>query len=137
MTRQNLRTARIGFALLLLIVTYLTVTPNPDDTGQGFALAQWIAEVFLGNGSIGDKVAHFMAYGALGTSAFLAQLRERGRQFLVPLALAGYGVLLEFIQGLGGVRTPELADAIANGSGAIVGFYGTSLLQIFIKKVRR
>ena len=47
---------------------------------------------------------------------------------IVMLAL--YGVALEGLQGLGGVRDPELADALANGLGALAGYPVVALLLV-------
>jgi len=118
----NVRIWRGVFAMLFLIVSYLTVTPNPDDSGAGMALTRWLASLFLGNPGLSDKIAHFLAYGALGGSAALARLPWFKKIWAAPLGLAAYGVVLEGVQALGGVRSPEFADAIANALGAVVGF---------------
>ena len=126
--------ARGLFLVLLSIVTWLTVTPNPDDTQTGFALMRWVSELLLGNAELNDKVAHFAAYGALGVSAFFANIRLLGRQIWTVIALAIYGAFLEVLQGLGGVRQPEIADAVANMLGAISGFgIGFLALRLFRK----
>lgn len=114
--------ARIIFALLFVIVTYLTLTPNPDDTKSGMAITRWLAVLLLGQEDLGDKVAHFAAYGALGTFAVLSRIRFFGATLFTILALAIYGACLEGLQGLAAVRTPELADAVANALGAIGGW---------------
>ena len=74
MTISSLTLARSVFFSLLAIVTWLTVTPNPDDTQTGFALMRWVSEILFGNADLNDKVAHFAAYGALGFSAFFARM---------------------------------------------------------------
>ena len=114
--------ARIGFVLLFLVVTYLTLTPNPEDTEGGLAFTRWIAQALFGDEAFGDKVAHFIAYAALGGAAVIAELRIFGRMTVTILALAAYGLLLEGAQGLMGVRTPDLSDALANAIGALSGF---------------
>lgn len=116
------RFSRIQFAAILLLVTYLTLTPNPDETAPGLAFTRWLATMFFGDGAAGDKIAHFLAYAALGASAALAQIRIGGRAVGAVAALAAYGAALEGAQGFGGARQPELADAIANGLGAAAGF---------------
>jgi len=114
--------ARVVFALLFALVTWLTVTPNPDDTEAGFKVVRWIASVLFGDPERGDKVAHFAAYGVLGASAVFAKFSLFGKRLWIPLGLAAYGAMLEGVQGLGGVRTPEAVDAIANALGAVAGF---------------
>lgn len=114
--------ARALFAALLLLVTYLTVTPNPDDTEMGMALTRWLAALIFGDSALGDKVAHFLAYAMLGASAALAQVKIGGRGLYAVIALMAYGAALEGVQGMMGVRFPEFADALANSLGAGVGF---------------
>ena len=123
--------ARAVFALLLGAVTWLTLTPSPEDADAGFKVMRWIANLLLGDSALGDKVAHFTAYAALGVSAFWARL---GASFWPPLALAGYGAALEIVQGMGGVRSPELADGFANMAGAIVGYIAALMLTRFFSK---
>ncbi len=126
--------ARGLFAALFILVTYLTLTPNPEDTDAGFALARWVAVFVLGDSGLADKVAHFMAYGALGAAAFLARFDLFRTRWALPLALAGYGAALEGMQGLGGVRSPELADAVANFLGVVTAYAGATLLAKFTKE---
>lgn len=114
--------ARFIFAALLAFVTWLTVTPDPSGAAAGFDFANRLAEWFFGDPSLGDKAGHFLAYLALGASAALARIRVLGRAVVTVGALAVYGAALEAAQALGGVREPELADAIANGLGAALGF---------------
>jgi len=126
--------ARMLFAVLFFIVTFLTLTPNPEDADAGFAVTRWIASLILGNPELADKVAHFLAYGALGASAHWAQIFVFGRRWSAPVMLAVYGVLLEGLQGIGGVRAPELADAAANSLGAIAGFGGALVLSNYVQQ---
>jgi len=127
--------ARIAFAVLFATVTYLTLTPNPDDTKSGMALTRWLAALFLGQETMGDKVAHFAAYGVLGASAIFARIRLLGATLFTIIGLAIYGALLEGLQGLASVRTPELADAAANALGALCAWPPSILLlQAFAKK---
>lgn len=120
--------ARIVFALLFVLVTWLTVTPNPDDTRESLAIARWISAMLLGDSAYSDKVAHFMAYASLGGAAALAQLRLAGRPVYTVVALALYGIALEGVQGAMGVRDPEIADALANACGAVAGTVSGGLL---------
>lgn len=130
------KVARVFFGLLFLFVTYLTLTPNPDTTDQGMALTRWIADLLFGYQDMGDKVAHFLAYGALGFWAAGSQVRLFGKHLYSVAALVCYGALLELVQGLGGVRTPELADAISNALGAFCGYLGVWGLHVLAAKRR-
>lgn len=133
MMGSRLLMARGFFAALFLTVTFLTLTPNPEDTETGFAVARWVAVFVLGDAGLTDKVAHFMAYGALGASAFWAQVNLFDKPWAPPLALAAYGAALEGVQGLGGVRSPELADAIANSLGVVTAYAGAMMLAKAVK----
>ncbi|WP_375206987.1 VanZ family protein [Hyphococcus sp.] len=128
---------RVLFGLLFALVTYLTLTPNPDDVEPGFAVTRWISSLLFGDPKLADKVAHFLAYAALGAMAVWAHLSLFGRRLGAALALAVYGVFLEWLQGVGGVRSPELADAVANGLGALSGAAGAVILNHLIRRVRR
>lgn len=129
--------ARIVFAALFAAVTYLTVTPNPENVEGGMDIARWIAAMLFGDAHYGDKVAHFLAYGALGASAALAQLRIGGRAALMVIALALYGASLEGVQALGAVRSPELLDALANSLGALVSYPAAMKLIEFAREKAR
>jgi hypothetical protein len=68
-----------------------------------------------------DKLAHFIAYGSL--SFWFGMLFDgRGRQLRMAIAFAAMGVALEFLQGLTGYRSFEVADMIANAVGAALGW---------------
>lgn len=128
---------RILFATLFVVITYLTLTPNPVESEPGFALTRFISSMFFGDSKNADKVGHFLAYAALGYVAFWARLALFSKKWTVVAALALYGVLLEILQGMGGVRSPEVADAIANALGAVCGFAGGMLLHRLKKAVLR
>jgi VanZ family protein len=67
-----------------------------------------------------DKWEHLAAYGLMMT--WFGQLVQTPRlRIRLALAFVGLGVLLELLQGLGGVRHMELADAAANALGVWMG----------------
>ncbi|WP_425409926.1 VanZ family protein [Hyphococcus sp.] len=113
---------RVLFVALFLCVTFLTLTPNPVETESGFAFTRWLSSAILGDAENADKIGHFIAYAALAVSAFWARLFLYSRRWATMIGLALYGIALEILQGMGGVRSPELADAIANALGALCGF---------------
>lgn len=134
---MRIRTVWRGvFALLFALVTFLTLTPDPDDTKQGLAIARFLAGLLFQDERLGDKVAHFLAYASLGVSAMLAGLRLAGRRAAVIALLASYGATLEYLQGLGGVREAELADAIANSLGALAAWPIMLVLERAIARAR-
>ncbi len=120
---------RLAFVALALFVAWQTLTPDPDETEGGMLIARIIAELVFHSPDLADKVAHFTAYAALGASAALGRLRMLGLRSPVIAAIAVYGMALEGLQGLGGVRAPELADATANALGVIAAFAGAAVLE--------
>jgi len=68
-----------------------------------------------------DKVAHCIAYGSM-TFWFAMLFRGWARQLGVALAFAAMGVGIEYLQRMTGYRTFDVADMLANGIGAALGF---------------
>jgi len=120
---------RAAFVALALLVTWQTLTPDPDETEGSMVIARLIAELIFHSTQMADKVAHFMAYAALGTTAAMGRLRVVGLRYPVISAIAVYGMALEGMQGLGGVRAPEFADAAANALGVISAFAAVGLAE--------
>lgn len=127
---------RALFAVLFVVVTYLTLTPDPGDTSGQMSIARWISGFLFGTVALGDKVAHVLAYAALGAAAMSARIFLFGRMTVTLLSLAAYGVLLEALQGLGGVRSADALDALANASGAVAGI-GAYKAAILVARLRR
>ncbi|PQA89614.1 VanZ family protein [Hyphococcus luteus] len=127
--RLSLMAARALFFLLFALVTFLTLTPDPDNTEPGFVVTRWISSALFGDDALADKVAHFLAYASLGALAFWAEVKVFSQRWGAWAALCLYGVLLEGLQGLGGVRDPEIADAVCNALGAAAGLGGAFLLS--------
>lgn len=69
----------------------------------------------------GDKIAHFAAYGSM-SFWFGMLFAGRTRQLGIALAFAAMGVAIEFLQGLTDYRTFEVADMVANATGAALGW---------------
>lgn len=126
---------RIFFCILFAFVTWATLTPNPENTDTGLKFAAWLADLFFSNKALADKIAHFLAYGALGFTAFPARGRALKSNFVVPVALPVYGMMLELVQGIGGVREPSIWDAVANASGAFFGYYGAYIAFNLLRRL--
>lgn len=124
------------FAQLIFFITWQTLTPDPDDTEPSIAIARFIAELLFHDPRFGDKVAHFLAYSALGGAAAFAHINIANRRWLTIAALAAYGAFLEYLQGLGGVRVPEIADALANSSGVVAAYPAALLIERALAKVK-
>lgn len=114
--------ARALFIVILIVVTWLILTPDVRETEPGMDIARWIARTLFGDADLGDKVAHFLAFASLGAAAALGRLKIAQSGALMVAALAAYGGALEIGQMLGGVRDAELADALADAAGAGAGY---------------
>ena len=123
---------RAAFAGLAILVTWLTLTSNPESAESGFAFARMIAKLLFADQAQADKVAHFLAYGALGAFACWGRVRLQKLVWATPLILAAYGGGLELLQGLGGVREAEFADGVANALGACAGYLGAYVVSRII-----
>jgi VanZ family protein len=68
-----------------------------------------------------DKVAHLVAYASL---VFWFGMLYRGmlQQLAMLVAFSALGVVIEFVQGMTGWRSFELADMAANAIGAALGW---------------
>jgi VanZ family protein len=75
----------------------------------------------MGDESLSDKIGHFLSYAVLGALAALARLRLFATFPAAVALLTGYGLAIEALQGLGGVRTPDLWDGSADALGAALG----------------
>ncbi|HEB56406.1 MAG TPA: VanZ family protein [Gammaproteobacteria bacterium] len=91
-------------ALLIALIWYLSLTPEPPDTG-------------IDNG---DKIGHFLAYGLLMGWFAQIYIQLKPRLWLM-LGFVLMGVLLEVLQGMTEFRTYSYADMAANSSGVFIG----------------
>lgn len=89
--------------IMIAVIIWLSLTPSPPRPPQ---LLGW------------DKMQHFIAYGG---AAFWFGSAFRNRA-VWPAFLVLLGISLEFLQDLGGVRTLEIADMVANSLGVLLGW---------------
>lgn len=85
-----------------------------------------------------DKVGHFLAYAALSFNVILL-CKTVKQKWLGIFSAIGYGLLMEFCQGLVPGRDPSFYDMLANSTGVFIGFlfaklFGNWFLR-FISKV--
>ncbi len=93
--------------LLVVLVVYLSLDPSPPDPLSG-----WLDS---------DKLKHMLAYGTLAVcfTQLYDSLPGRG---LVACGLIAMGVAMEYLQQLGGQRTFDYADMLANALGVLLGW---------------
>jgi VanZ family protein len=93
----------LGFGFVLLVV-YLSLTPDPPDLGMPEGL----------------KVGHVLAYGWL--MIWFAQIyRATGRRLMLAAAFCALGIVLEYLQGMTGYRGFEYSDMLINSAGVVLG----------------
>lgn len=100
---------RLGFALLLLLISWLALSPSPPQ----LPATGW------------DKLNHLLAFAALGCCGALAW---PGRRRWLVAGLLAYGLLIELVQGLVPGRFSEPADVLADLLGIAVGLLLAALL---------
>ena len=124
------------FAGLVILVTLLSLTPNPDDLPGGMEFTRWLAALLLGDAAQSDKVGHFLAYGTLAGAGVLGFVRPFSKLFMLPVILVLYGGVMELLQSRISVRVADWADFAANSSGVFIGA-GAGLCLILLAKRRR
>ena len=83
-----------------------------------------------------DKVAHVLAYGTL--MLWFLQLYPISRRPIIAVGLITMGILLEFLQGLTGVRSSEYMDMVANAGGVTLGWLlGETRLSAALEALER
>lgn len=125
------RLFRIAAVSLAVIVLILSVTDDPVSAVGGLDPGAFLAELLFGSPRHGDKVSHFLCYGALAGAAGIG-FSDGGRRW-TPIAagLLLYGATIEGIQAMGGVRQADGLDLLANAGGIAAGLIGTALFQRF------
>ena len=99
----------IGY-VLVAIVTFLSLTSNPIDTGLQFPYE--------------DKIYHAFAYFTF--MAWFAQIYHgRTQRYLIAIVFIVMGCSFEYLQSLDVNRYAELADIVANSLGVLAGFFLT------------
>lgn len=109
----------LGFAMITFVV-YETLTSSP--IGSGITLS--------------DKALHVIGY--FGMMGWFVQIIHNTRQrMLLAAGFVVMGVVLEFLQGWGGIRHYEVADMLANAAGVLLawvfGFTRFSQLLLVIE----
>jgi len=87
---------------------------------------------------VSDKLLHSLAYLGLMWSWLMVFRKELSvkKGFFLFLVLLGFGMILEFLQGvITDYRTPDVMDIIANGIGLLVGIVSFKPLLVLLKKL--
>ena len=79
-----------------------------------------VSLVPIDGGGVNDKLGHLLTYAVLA-GWFAGIARSLPVLFASLAALVGYGILIEFLQGLTGYRYAEFADVVANTMGCVIG----------------
>lgn len=96
---------RVALATLVAVITWLALTPTPPPVPSLDS----------------DKVQHILAFVVLAAGGTLSLGPGRGRTTAVVLLALAYGGLIEIVQGWVPGRSPEWADWLADGLGALLG----------------
>lgn len=91
-------------------------------TGSGWLMVAGTVVLSLvpappGPPGVSDKLVHALVYATL--ALWFCGIYHQARHLMIGLWLAGLGLALEFLQGLGQTRHPEMADALANAAGVL------------------
>lgn len=111
--RKIVRLARAGAAVSTLLLAFLMLGPF-----------QGIEQAF----GLSDKAAHAIAFFAATTGLFL--IAPKWRRGDIALGAAGFGVLIELLQGLTG-RSMSVTDVLADFLGI-----GVALIPGLIEQIR-
>lgn len=114
------RLAQLCTAVLIVLITLLSLLPE-SDLPEGPGISRWLASLILGDPERADKVRHFLAYSGTAFVAVLGLARSAGSAVVVALTLLAYSGALEILQAMGGVRTGDWLDLLANASGCATG----------------
>lgn len=116
--RNLLLALLLGYWILLATLTHMPRLPQ-------------------GGPQLGDKTAHFLAYGALGGLLFLTLWTLRPRLPWLPAMALGialaYGAVDELTQPLSG-RICEFGDWLADASGAAIAVASLTIVRLLIMR---
>lgn len=117
MNRRQERLARVCLVAILMGITFLSLKSVSQQTSI----------------RVNDKVGHFIAYALFSLNA-LVVWRQRTTKFKLGLGLAlvGYGLLMEFLQGFVPGREVSGFDLLANSIGVGIGYLLFSRLKRYL-----
>lgn len=115
--RAGRRTWGIAAILVALLIGVVSMLPPRGTPGME------IADL----GELRATIGHGLAYALLAALAVLGQRQPRIAATLA--GVIGYGVILEVLQGVFGLRTFQWTDIAANALGALVGVLSVILVR--------
>ena len=115
--RAGRRTWGIAAILVALLIGVVSMLPPRGTPGME------IADL----GELRATIGHGLAYALLAAFAVLGQRQPRIAATLA--GVIGYGVILEVLQGVFGLRTFQWTDIAANALGALVGVLSVILVR--------
>jgi VanZ family protein len=117
MNKRQERFARFSLLAIILGITFLSLKSVSHHTSI----------------RVNDKVGHFIAYALFSLNA-LVVWRQRATKFKIGLGLAlvGYGLLMEFLQGFVPGREVSGYDLLANSIGVGIGYLLFSRLKRYL-----
>ncbi|MEM9232922.1 MAG: VanZ family protein [Pseudomonadota bacterium] len=127
--------ARVTAIAIGTAVAILSLTPDTEDLEGATDIFMAIAAFFFGDPELGDKVSHFLAYGALGGMSVFGFARSAREGIMVFVGLLVFGTLLEFAQGLGGVRETDALDLVANFAGLLTGMTSGAIAILLYRRM--
>lgn len=120
----------LKYKIYWLLIGYLMVT---FVIYSSLSTADAVLEI-----KVSDKLMHVLGYfGLMGW--FMQIYRSRRAGTLLAITFITMGIVLEFLQGLGGVRYFEVADMLANSLGVLIAWAlsYTSLSSVLVWVERR
>ncbi|BCE02065.1 VanZ family protein [Marinicellulosiphila megalodicopiae] len=115
--------SKLGFLLCFILIALFSLS-------DGQAVAQ-VGQY--------DKVVHLFSYFVLSLCfwiGFYKTLEKTMQIISVNLALIGYGILIEVLQGFVPARFPSMMDAVANAVGILLGFLLIWILKRYDLKIK-
>ena len=126
---------RLLFSALVLFVGFMSLTPNPDSVGGGYAFMEAISRLLFGSEEYHDKIGHFIAYATLAGVYAQTAWRPFGRQIYGVLWLAAFGLAMELAQGMTTYRELSGTDLLANWAGLAIGYPAGRALSVVLRSL--
>lgn len=128
---------RVVSVAIAVAIVCLSLAPEVETPPEAMDLFSIIARAIFGTAEESDKVAHFVAYAALGFSSAIGWGRSLVAYAFIAASLIVGGTVMEIIQGLIGYRQADALDFAANTFGVFFGLLAGSFALRFMPQPRR